>query len=154
MVDVLSRRRSDASGADEDGCPGVPTTKASASGDGHDSSTYDPLAARTCFSLLLVRDTVFLGGNYRRRYVHNSNPIKSSAISLSVITMSSQTTCELSVLELLHLLNEKLGLECTKLREIRICPVISASSLEPEVSTESCCNVMARSQINPSDRES
>ena len=40
-----------------------------------------------------------------------------------------------SVPELLHALNEKLGLECTKAREIRLPPVpASITSLEAEVS--------------------
>ena len=49
--------------------------------------------------------------------------------------MSSKITNELSVLELLRLLNEKLGLERTRLREIRVSPAISVTSLELEVST-------------------
>ena len=57
-----------------------------------------------------------------------------SATPPSVTTMPLQTTCDLSVLELLRLLNEKLGLRCTRLRETRISPAISAASLEPEVS--------------------
>ena len=40
----------------------------------------------------------------------------------------------LSILDLLRVLNEKLDLECTRLRETRLPPVVSTASLGPEVS--------------------
>ena len=48
--------------------------------------------------------------------------------------MSFQTADELSVPELLDLLNEKLDLQCAGLREDRTSPSIPPSVLEPKVS--------------------
>ena len=67
--------------------------------------------------------------------------------------MSLQATSDLSVPELVRLLNEKLGLKSTGLREIRISPSISASALEPEVSDGYSRNQTTIS-ANPSDRKS
>lgn len=51
---------------------------------------------------------------------------------VSLHTMSSEVPCSLSVLDLLHVLNEKLGLGCTKIQEsLTVAP---AASLESEVS--------------------
>ena len=49
--------------------------------------------------------------------------------------MSSEAALDLSIPELLRVLNEKLGLECTRAREIRL-PAVPASitSLEAEAS--------------------
>jgi len=52
--------------------------------------------------------------------------------------MSSwRAACDLPIPELLRILNEKLSLECTRLRETRLPPVASAASLESEVSKSS-----------------
>jgi len=48
--------------------------------------------------------------------------------------MSFETTHNLSIPELLHILNEKLGLERTRFRDIPLPPVASAASLESQVS--------------------
>ena len=72
---------------------------------------------------------------------------------LSVTTMPLKITNDLSVLELLRLLNEKLGLECTRLREIRVSPAISVTSLELEVST-SVRLITRKILVAPTDRES
>lgn len=47
--------------------------------------------------------------------------------------MALEAARDLSVQDLLRVLNEKLGLECTRLRETPLPPVVSAASLEPEV---------------------
>lgn len=52
--------------------------------------------------------------------------------------MSSEAALSLSILELLQVLNEKLGLECAKAREVRLPPVpasvlASVTSLKIEV---------------------
>ena len=49
--------------------------------------------------------------------------------------MSSEAAHDLSISDLLRLLNEKLSLECVRLRETRLPPVISTVSLESEVGT-------------------
>ena len=49
--------------------------------------------------------------------------------------MSTQTVYDLSIPELLRVLNEKLGLKCVQTREICLPPILgSISSLEAEVS--------------------
>ena len=49
--------------------------------------------------------------------------------------MSLEAALDLSIPELLRVLSEKLGLECTRAREIRLPPVpTSITSLEAEVS--------------------
>ena len=48
--------------------------------------------------------------------------------------MSSVAARDLSVPDLLHLLNEKIGLECASLRGISLPPALSTASLESEVS--------------------
>jgi hypothetical protein len=54
---------------------------------------------------------------------------------VTVTIMSSEAALNLSVLELLRALNEKLGLKYTKAREIRLPPVpASVTLLETEVS--------------------
>ena len=54
---------------------------------------------------------------------------------LAATTMSLEAALSLSVPELLRVLNEKLGLECTRAREIRLPPVpASITSLGTEVS--------------------
>ena len=50
------------------------------------------------------------------------------------ITMSLEAARDLSIQDLLRVLNEKLGLECTTLRHTPLPPAVSAASLEPEVS--------------------
>ena len=54
---------------------------------------------------------------------------------MSTAAMSSQAAYDLSIPELLHALNEKLGLEFTRTRESRFPPILySVSSLEAQVS--------------------
>ena len=53
--------------------------------------------------------------------------------SLQAAFMSLEAARNLSVLDLLHVLNEKLGLECDKMRET-VPPAMSSSLLEKEVS--------------------
>ena len=55
-------------------------------------------------------------------------------------TMSPEAARDLSITDL-HALNEKLGLECTKLQGTPLPPAVSAASLEPEVSTSRSVNV-------------
>ena len=52
-----------------------------------------------------------------------------------VTAMSSQAAdaYDLSILELLHALNEKLGLECARMRAIRLPLVVPTGSLETDV---------------------
>lgn len=49
-------------------------------------------------------------------------------------TMSSQAAHDLSISELLRVLNDKLGLEYTRIRETGLSPAVSTSSLETDVS--------------------
>ena len=49
--------------------------------------------------------------------------------------MSLEAARGLTIPELLRVLNEKLGLECTRLRELPSPPDFSTASLEAEVST-------------------
>jgi len=49
-------------------------------------------------------------------------------------TMSSQTAHDPSILELLRVLNDKLGLGCIGVRETPLPPVVSTTSLETNVS--------------------
>lgn len=57
-----------------------------------------------------------------------------SCVTLTVTIMSSEGALNLSILELLQVLNKKLGLECTKVREIRLPPVpTSVTPPETEV---------------------
>ena len=49
-------------------------------------------------------------------------------------TMTSRASAwDLSIPELLRVLTEKLGLECTRVQEIRLPPVVSTDSLETDV---------------------
>jgi hypothetical protein len=59
---------------------------------------------------------------------------RSSMSSPTPTAMSSAVGHDLSIPDLLHLLNEKLDLERTKLREAFLPPAVSAASLESEVS--------------------
>ena len=54
---------------------------------------------------------------------------------LAVTIMSLEAARDLSIPDLLRLLNEKLGLECTRLREIPLPPLASVASSESEVNT-------------------
>ena len=49
--------------------------------------------------------------------------------------MTLETARDLSIADLLRMLNEKLGLECTRVQGTRLPPAVSATSLEREVST-------------------
>ena len=49
--------------------------------------------------------------------------------------MLSKAIRDLSIRDLLHALNEKLGLECTQIRDIAPSHVVPAASLESKVST-------------------
>ena len=51
--------------------------------------------------------------------------------------MSLETARNLSIPDLLDVVNEKLDLECVKLREIRLPPIAWATSMEREVSEPS-----------------
>jgi len=51
--------------------------------------------------------------------------------------MSLEAACDLSIPELLRVLNEKLGLEHTRLRKYHPPPAVSTTSLEAEVSLPS-----------------
>ena len=55
--------------------------------------------------------------------------------SLPLHIMSLETAHDLSISDLLCVLNEKLGLECTRLRETPLPPAFSTAELESEVST-------------------
>ena len=76
----------------------------------------------------------------------------------SITVMSLEATRDLSIPDLLCLLNEKLGLECTRLQETPLPPLAATASLESEVSVPD----RSPSQqawlwdltVNPSDRES
>ena len=48
--------------------------------------------------------------------------------------MSLEITRDLSLPDLLHMLNEKLGLECTRLRDTALLPAAFTVSLESQVS--------------------
>ena len=48
--------------------------------------------------------------------------------------MSSEPVRNLSILDLLRALNEKLGLECIMLQKSPLCPTMSSVALEAEVS--------------------
>ena len=48
--------------------------------------------------------------------------------------MSSQAAYDLSIPELLHVLNERLDFEYARVRDIRLPPAVSVASLETEVS--------------------
>ena len=48
--------------------------------------------------------------------------------------MSSEVARDLSIPDLLRALNEKLGLECTRLQRTPVSHIVSAAFLEPEVS--------------------
>ena len=62
------------------------------------------------------------------------NRLVTSLVTLLTATvMSLEAARNLSISDLLHLLNEKLGLEYTRLRETHLPPVTSAASLESEV---------------------
>ena len=59
-----------------------------------------------------------------------------ATLFVAAAAMSLEAALNLSVPELLRALNEKLGLECTRARGIRLPPVpASITSLEAEVST-------------------
>ena len=51
-----------------------------------------------------------------------------------VPTMPLEAARDLSIPDLLHVLREKLSLECARLREAGLAPVFSTASLGPEVS--------------------
>ena len=53
---------------------------------------------------------------------------------VTATVMSLEAARNLSIPDLLRVLNEKLGLECARLRETPLPPVVSAASLESEVS--------------------
>ena len=53
---------------------------------------------------------------------------------LEATTMAQEAAYSLSISDLLHVLNEKLGLESSKFRGISLPPALSAGSLELEVS--------------------
>ena len=81
---------------------------------------------------------VFFFASYARDARHQSNCSglrHQSRFCASVTAMSSQTVYDLSIPELLRVLNEKLGLKCVQTREICLPPILgSISSLEAEVS--------------------
>ena len=56
-------------------------------------------------------------------------------VATSATTMSPQAAYDLSIAELLCVLNEKLGLELARVQGIRPPPVVSGASLETNVST-------------------
>ena len=56
------------------------------------------------------------------------------ARSTHSITMSLEATRDLSIPDLIRVLNEKIGLEFTMLRNTSLPPAVSARSLESEVS--------------------
>ena len=80
----------------------------------------------------------------RTMNIHVSSPIDlglsdgcvTLPVTLLVTTIMSKLKAarDLSIPDLLRLLNEKLGLECAKLQKSPLPPVVSASSLKPEVS--------------------
>ena len=55
--------------------------------------------------------------------------------TLTATIMSLETARDLSIPDLLRLLNEKLGLECTRLQETPPPPLVDTASLESEVSS-------------------
>ena len=55
--------------------------------------------------------------------------------SLPTTTMSLEAARDLSIQDLLRVLNEKLGLECTRIRDIPLSRTVPATFLESEVST-------------------
>jgi len=57
-----------------------------------------------------------------------------STRSTHPITMSLEAARDFSIPDLLHVLNEKIGLEFTTLRNTSLPPAVSAASLESEVS--------------------
>ena len=54
--------------------------------------------------------------------------------TLTATTMSLETARDLSIPDLLRLLNEKLGLESARLQETPLPPLVATASLESEVS--------------------
>ena len=54
--------------------------------------------------------------------------------ALTATIMSLDTARGLSIPDLLRLLNDKLGLECTRLQETPLSLQVTTASLEPEVS--------------------
>ena len=55
--------------------------------------------------------------------------------ALPAMTMSLEAACDLSIQDLLHVLNEKLSLEWAQIRTIPTSHAVPAASLESEVST-------------------
>jgi hypothetical protein len=55
--------------------------------------------------------------------------------------MCLEAARDLSIADLLHVLSEKLGLECTKLQDTPLPPAVSPASLEPEVSAPRSVNI-------------
>ena len=56
------------------------------------------------------------------------------ALSITATIMSLDTARGLSIPDLLRLLNDKLGLECARLRETPLPPIVATAPLESEVS--------------------
>ena len=81
----------------------------------------------------------------RTMNIHVSSPIDlglsdgcvTLPVTLLVTTIMSKLKAarDLSIPDLLRLLNEKLGLECTRLRETPLPPLASVASSESEVNT-------------------
>lgn len=64
-----------------------------------------------------------------------------------------ESASDLSISDLIRVLNEKLGLACTKLRETSLPPSLSSTSLESEVSVfELDLDKHLRAEAHPIDR--
>jgi hypothetical protein len=57
-----------------------------------------------------------------------------SLTSLEIVVMSSEAILNLSIPDLIHMLDERLGLECAKLQDTSLPPAMGSASLEAEVS--------------------
>ena len=74
--------------------------------------------------------------------------------------MPLEAACDLSISDLLHLLKEKLDLECTRLQESPLPPLAATASLESEVSPPESIDLHPNKHtwlwdltVNPLDRK-